>query len=136
MSQEIVIAIVDDDAGVRGALEVLLKHWTYRVELYGSAEEFIRAAASSSASCLLVDIQLGDISGVELGRHLATDGFEFPIIFMTGSRDESIRRQATDFGCAAYLLKPPKNAELKAAIELAIGEKRSERGGDTQQSRG
>jgi FixJ family two-component response regulator len=122
MSQKAVIAVVDDDAGIQRALEALLTAWDYRVELYDSAEEFIRAAISSAASCLLVDIQLGDISGVELGRHLSASGFEFPIIFMTGSQDELTRRQAIDFGCAAYLLKPIKTAELKAAINLAIGE--------------
>ena len=121
MSQEFVIAIVDDDARIRHALEALLTSWGYRVELYDSAEEFIRAAISSAAACLLVDIQLGDISGVELGRHLSASGFIFPIIFMTGSQDELTRRQATDLGCAAYLLKPLKSAELKEAINLAIG---------------
>lgn len=121
MSQQVVIAIVDDDVGIRRALEALLTSWGYRVELYRSAEEFIRAAPSSSASCLLVDIQLGDISGVELGRHLSGIGFVFPIIFMTGSEDELFRRQATDLGCAAYLMKPLKMAELKEAINLALG---------------
>ena len=73
MLQKNVIAVVDDDAGIRGALEGLLTSWGYGVELYGSAEEFIRAAISSAAACLLVDIQLGDVSGVELGRHLAIE---------------------------------------------------------------
>ena len=121
MSQEVVIAIVDDDASIRRALEALLTAWSYRVELYDSAEAFIRAAKSSSASCLLVDIQLGDISGVELGRHLSASGSIFPIIFMTGSPDELTRRQATDLGCAAYLLKPLKAEELNGAINIAIG---------------
>ena len=121
MSQEVVIAIVDDDAGIRRALEALLTSWGYRVEHYGSGEEFIPAATSSSASCLLVDIQLGDISGVELSHHLSASGFIFPTIFMTASQDEFIRRQATDVGYAAYLLKPLKAAELKEAINLAIG---------------
>ena len=129
MSQKDIIAIVDDDAGIRDALEQLLTSWGYHVELYSSGEEFIRAAMVSAAACLLVDIQLGDISGVELGRHLSASGFTFPIIFMTGSQNEITRRQATDFGCAAYLLKPLKAEELIGAINTAIGKNRSEIGG-------
>ena len=122
MLQKNVIAVVDDDAGIRGALEGLLASWGYGVELYGSAEEFIRASTSSAAACLLVDIQLGDVSGVELGRHLASSGFTFPIIFVTGSQDELFRRQALDVGCIAYLLKPLQTRQLKEAIDLAIGQ--------------
>jgi FixJ family two-component response regulator len=104
--QKHVIAVVDDDAGIRSALGGLLTSWGYGVELYASAGEFICASISSAAACLLVDIQLGDVSGVELGRHLASCGFMFPIIFMTGSQDDTFRRQALDLGCVAYLLKP------------------------------
>jgi FixJ family two-component response regulator len=121
MSQRDIIAIVDDDAGIRDALEQLLTARGYCVELYSCGEEFIRAATFSAATCLLVDIQLGDISGVELGRHLAASGFMFPIIFMTGSQDELTRTQAVKFGCVAYLQKPLKAAELNEAISLAIG---------------
>jgi FixJ family two-component response regulator len=121
-----VIAVVDDDAGIRGALEGLLTSWGCSVELYGSAEEFIRASISSAAACLLVDIQLGDISGVELGRHLASSGFTFPIIFVTASQDELFRRQARDVGCIAYLLKPLQTRQLKEAIDLAIGQSNRE----------
>jgi FixJ family two-component response regulator len=126
MLQKNVIAVVDDDAGIRGALEGLLTSWGYGVELYGSAEEFIRTSISSAAACLLVDIQLGDISGVELGRHLASSGFTFPIIFVTASQDEFFRRQALDVGCIAYLLKPLQTRQLKEAIDLAIGQSNRE----------
>jgi FixJ family two-component response regulator len=118
--QKNVIAVVDDDAGIRYALGGLLTSWGYVVELYGSAEDFVRASISSAAACLLVDIQLGDVSGVELGRHLASCGFTFPIVFMTGSQDETFRRQALDLGCVAYLLKPLGAQQLKQAIDLAI----------------
>jgi FixJ family two-component response regulator len=72
-------------------------------------------------SALAVPARLGDISGMELGRHLAASGFMFPIIFMTGSQDELTRTQAVKFGCVAYLQKPLKAAELNEAISLAIG---------------
>jgi len=114
------IAIVDDDLELRGCLVSLLAGLGYRTEEYGSAEEFIGAAALSEASCLLVDIQLGDISGVELGCHLSATGFTFPIIFMTGSRDETYRRQAFDLGCVAYLEKPFSVKQLTDAITMAL----------------
>jgi len=116
-----VIAIIDDDAGMRTALQNLLSGFGYRTEVYASAEEFVRAAMTTEASCLVVDIQLGDISGVELGQHLSATGFEFPIIFMTGSQEETHRRQAMDFGCVAYLHKPFPADRLIEAITTAIG---------------
>ena len=116
-----VIAIIDADAAVRVGLESLLGVFGYRTELYASAEEFVHAAPTTEASCLIVDIQLSDISGVELGRHLAATGFDFPIIFMTGSREEMHRRQAMDFGCVAYLTKPLQPDQLVMAINKAIG---------------
>jgi FixJ family two-component response regulator len=115
------IAIIDDDPGMRLALESLLGASGYRTEMYASAEEFVRAAITTDASCLVVDIQLGDISGVELGRHLAETGFTFPIIFMTGSREEAHRRKAMDLGCVAYLSKPFPADRLIEAITKAIG---------------
>jgi FixJ family two-component response regulator len=117
--RNVVVAIVDDDLGIRYALESLLSSLGYRTELYATAEEFVAAAIATDASCLVVDIQLGDVSGIELGRHLAATGFTFPIIFMTGSQDEIHRRQALDFGCVAYLLKPIAAEQLINAITKA-----------------
>ena len=117
-----VVAIVDDDPGMRQALESML--CSVRIcapRLYASAEEFVRAAITTEASCLVVDIQLGDISGVELGRHLSATGFEFPIVFMTGSQEETHRRQAIDLGCIAYLNKPFPAKQLIDAIAQAVG---------------
>jgi FixJ family two-component response regulator len=105
--QRSVIAVIDDDADVRHAMKRVLSSCGYRAEIYASAMEFIDAAVmGSAASCLLVDIQLGDMSGIELARHLSAFGFDFPIIFMTGSQDERTRREAIDCGCIAYLQKP------------------------------
>lgn len=115
------VAVIDDDEALLEALDGLLSPLGYRTELYGSAEAFIKAAMRSKAACLVVDLQLGDISGVELGRHLSAMGFTFPVIFMTGSADALLRKQAMDFGCIAYLQKPFRANELAAAITEAIG---------------
>ena len=115
-----VIAIIEDDAAVRGGLEKLLGAFGYPTELYSSAVEFVHAAITTEASCLIVDIQLGDVSGIELGRQLSTTGFDFPIIFMTASHEETHRRQAMDFGCVEYLIKPFHADQLIMAITKAI----------------
>jgi FixJ family two-component response regulator len=93
----------------------------YRTETYASGEEFITTAWSSEADCLVVDIQIGDITGVELGRHLEEIDLIFPIIFMTGSQSEAYRKQAVEFGCAACLTKPFPYDQLVEAITRAIG---------------
>ena len=115
-----VIAIIDDDPDLLEALDLMLSAHRYRPALFASAEEFLGVAATSEAACLVVDIQLGGISGVELGRQLFASGFTFPIIFMTGSRDELHRRQAMDFGCVAFLLKPFPEDRLIEAITSVL----------------
>ncbi len=93
----------------------------YATYTFNSAEAFLRVAATSKAKCLLVDVQLGDISGVELARQLADAGFYFPIVFMTALDDEVIIRQAQQLGCVAYLRKPFGADVLIEAIVGAIG---------------
>ena len=119
--QRDVIAVVEDDAGVRCALGKLLSANGFIAELFASADDFLGAAATTEATCLVIDIQLGDVSGVELARQLAASGFKFPFIFMTGSDDNTIRMRATDLGCIAYLRKPFPALQLLAAIKMATG---------------
>ena len=121
-----VIAIIDDDATIRNATAALVDALGYSTEVYSSGEEFIDAAMKSEAGCLLADIQLGDITGVELVRHLSAMGLTFPVIFMTGSRDATVKKQATEFGCVAYLLKPFPTDQLLEAISEAIGTARKD----------
>jgi len=120
-----VIAIIDDDPNILNGLDLLLSSYDYRPELFASAEDFLHAAATSEAACLVVDIQLGGMSGVELGRQLSESGFTVPIIFMTGSRDDVHRRQAMEVGCDAFLLKPFSSDRLIEAVGKAIGSKRN-----------
>ena len=116
-----VVAVVDDDPGVRKAVSNLLSAWGYRTELFASASDFLDAATRTEADCLVVDIQLGEISGIELGHRLAAAGCRFPIIFITGVEDEAIRHQAAAMGCIALLRKPFPGHSLLEAIVKAIG---------------
>jgi FixJ family two-component response regulator len=116
-----VIAVVDNDPGMRKAMGNLLSALGYGTELFGSGGAFLDAATKSDAICLVVDIQLGDISGIQLGRHLAASGLKFPIIFMSALDDATILNQATALGCVAYLRKPFSAALLVDAIVKATG---------------
>ena len=116
------IAVVDDgDIGRR--LEGLLATSGYRTELYASAEEFMRAATTTGAACLLVDVELGATTGPELLRDLSARGLEFPAILMSGSSDAAIPRVAAELGCLTFLPKPfPPNDLLEVlARTLAYG---------------
>jgi FixJ family two-component response regulator len=116
-----IIAVVDDDSEIRASLEALLSAYGYDVETFDSAEAFLAGAATCRALCLIVDIHLGDITGVELAHQLTADGFKFPVIFMTGRRDASIERQAFAAGGVAFLYKPFPATTLIDAIKKAAG---------------
>jgi FixJ family two-component response regulator len=101
-----VVAVIDDDLGIRNAISRLLSALGYIPELYASADEFLVAGMTTEAICLIVDIQLGESSGLELVQHLAGAGSTTPIIFMTANPDESLKRRAAELGCVAWLSKP------------------------------
>jgi FixJ family two-component response regulator len=101
-----VVAIIDDNLGILGAMGRLLSALGYGTELYASAKEFLDAALATEAICLLVDVQLGDSCGIQFAQHLAKAGFTIPIIFMSANNSESVKRQAAQIGCVAFLVKP------------------------------
>jgi FixJ family two-component response regulator len=111
------IAVIDDSPELRQSMATLLSVYGYGVETFDSAEAFLTCASTCWAMCLLVDIQLGDISGVELARQLAADGFKFPIIFMTGSDDTAMELQAFAAGGIGFLRKPFSATTLIDAIQ-------------------
>ena len=111
-----VVAVIDDNLGILGAMSRLLSELGYRTELYASAQEFLDAALMSEAHCLIVDIQLGESCGIELVRGLANAGFAIPIIFMTANNNELIERRAAETGCMALLIKPFSANALKGAL--------------------
>jgi FixJ family two-component response regulator len=115
-----IVAIIDDDPGVRMATAMLLSAFGYDTCTFDSADAFLSVAATSEAKCLVVDIHLGDISGVELARELVDAGFRYPVIFMTAVDDAAIRSQAEQLGCVAFLRKPFSADLLIEAIVRAI----------------
>jgi FixJ family two-component response regulator len=116
-----IVAVVDDDPEMRTSVARLLSAFGFIAKTFDSAETFLVCASTSNAACLVVDIQLGDISGVELAHQLTAEGFRIPIIFMTGLDDELIRTHAVDAGGIAVLRKPFATEMLIGAIKTAIG---------------
>jgi FixJ family two-component response regulator len=115
-----IVAVIDDDPQMRASTATLLQAHGYRAETFDSAETFFACVSSSKAVCLVVDIQLRDISGIELARQLTMDGFKFPIIFMTGLDDETVKRRADAAGGIAFLTKPFQAKTLIDAIKKAV----------------
>ncbi|SDR64285.1 Response regulator receiver domain-containing protein [Rhizobiales bacterium GAS113] len=116
-----IVAVVDDDRSMLKAIERLLGARGFRVEVSLSAEAFLASGASEYADCLLLDIQLGQMSGLELRRQLAKCGCTIPVIFITAVDAESTRQEALKAGCAGFLRKPFPSHLLFAAIQKALG---------------
>jgi FixJ family two-component response regulator len=115
-----IIGIVDDNPTMLDSVDGLLRASGYETELFSSGEALVDAITTSHAVCLVVDIQLGGISGIELARHLAALGSTLPVIFMTGAVDRTIESAALETGCVAFLRKPFPAHLLVGAIEQAL----------------
>ncbi|MCK1410216.1 response regulator [Bradyrhizobium sp. 76] len=100
------IAVVDDNPSILQGLDRLLSAHGFRVWTFASAELFLEAHAECEADCLLLDIHLGGISGLDLQRQLIASGRDLPVIMMTAIDSKETRQAAFDGGCIAYLKKP------------------------------
>ena len=119
MAQRDVIFVVDDDPGILKSVGRLLAAHGYIPRLFNSAEAFQAHTPFDEGACLILDIQLGVVSGIELGQAISRSADSIPIIFITGNDSESTRRRAMDVGCIAYLTKPLSAAVLVDAVTKA-----------------
>jgi FixJ family two-component response regulator len=117
--QQNTIGIVEDDDELRETLGYLLKFYGYETEMYASATDFVGAVGNTQSSCLLVDINLERMSGLEMSRRLTDMGYTFPIVFMTGVADKAVHAAARKQGCVALLQKPFFPNELLDALANA-----------------
>ena len=118
MAQRTVV-IVDDDPSLLKSVARLLAYNGIDSRTFSSAEALLESDSVQTATCLLLDIHLGGISGIELQRRLAASGSKWPVIFMTANDDEATRNEAMDAGCIAYLRKPFAGQVLLDAIGKA-----------------
>lgn len=112
-----VIAIVEDDESMRKSIERLLQANDYATVAFASAEEFLRSAIVDSAIGLVLDIDLGGMSGIDLCRRLSAAGSNVPVVFITAYDDEKTRTEAMALGCIDFLLKPFEPERLIRALE-------------------
>src|SRR5207249_6466015 len=114
------VFVVDDDAGVRASIQGLLKSAKLRCASFGTAEEFLRNKPPGGPSCLVLDVSLPGLNGLDLQRELAEAGIQIPIIFITGHGDIPMTVKAMKSGAVEFLTKPFQDQDLLDAIRQAL----------------
>ena len=125
-TQAPVVFIVDDDPAIRESVEGLIRSFGWRPHVFASAEAFLAQPPPECPSCLVLDVSLPDLTGLELQERIARDRLAMPIIFITGHPDVPMTVQAMKAGAVEFLTKPFSRGDLLSAIEHAIGLSRTE----------
>jgi FixJ family two-component response regulator len=115
------ISIVDDDQSVREATTSLLKSNGFRAEVFASSEDFLASRYLDETKCLILDVQMPGMNGLELQRRLASENRCIPIIFISAHDNQEVRKQATRSGAIDFLPKPFSEEALLRAIRAALG---------------
>jgi len=121
------VFVVDDDAQTRDALKNLMRSVGLHVEVFASAQDFLRSKRPDVPACLVLDVRLRGLSGLDLQKRMAEAKIEVPIIFITGYGDIPMTVQAMKAGAVEFLTKPFRNQELLDAIQQALERDRSTR---------
>ena len=114
------ISIVDDDDSLRNSLNNLLRSLGFRTEGFASAEEFLNSNHLHDSRCVILDVRMPGMSGLDLQRHLASANSQIPIVFITSHADDEARTQALEAGAVAFLYKPCREETLLEAIDSAL----------------
>ena len=114
------IAIVDDDDALRNSLDNLLRSVGFGVQGFSSAEAFLQANHAHETACLILDVRMAGMNGLELQRQLVTANWRIPIIFVTAYADDEARERALAAGAVAFLYKPCREEDLLSAIDAIL----------------
>ena len=114
------ISVVDDDDSVRESLRGLIRSVGFAVKVFASAEEFLNSDHLRNTHCLILDVRMPGMNGLELQRQLAASDRKIPVIFITAHGDEEVRSRALNGGAVDYLLKPFSEEALLNAIDAAL----------------
>ena len=133
-SEEPVVFVVDDDESMREALRSLLRSVKLRVETFGSAADLLRSKLPNVASCLVLDVRLPGVSGLDFQAELAKANIRIPIIFMTGHGDIPMSVQAMKAGAVDFLTKPFRDQDMLDAVAAALERDRNRRKDERQLS--
>lgn len=115
------MVVVDDDVSVRESLPDLLKEFGFATLAFSSADEFLVSNSVDRTMCLVLDIAMPGMSGLDLQKELKSRGYKIPTIFITARKDESVRKRALEQGAADVLLKPFSDVALREALNKAMG---------------
>jgi FixJ family two-component response regulator len=115
-----IVSVVDDDPSLRAALQGLLRSVGLRVQVFESAEEFLASGRVADTACLVLDVRMPGLSGLELQAQLIASGHAIPIIFISAHGEEHTRKQAIDAGALDFLQKPFSDDALLNAIGRVI----------------
>jgi FixJ family two-component response regulator len=119
------LAIVDDDESVREATKSFIKSLGYAAATFASAEEFLQSDDLHDASCLIADVQMPGMTGIELQCRLIADGHRLPVIFITAHPDARARTRALEAGALGFFSKPFKEEDMIACLDKALPDHRS-----------
>jgi FixJ family two-component response regulator len=121
--RRLLVAVVDDDESVRESLPDLLREFGFAAQAFSSAEEFLASDSVGDINCLLLDIAMPGMAGLDLQRELNVRGYKIQIIFITAQKDEAIRARAFEQGAAEFLLKPFSDTALLTVLNKILGVK-------------
>jgi len=121
MTEEIIVSIVDDDVSVRRSTRRLLRSSGFRAEAFASAEEFLNSGWAGETACVILDLRMPGMNGLELQRRLSQNGNRVPIIFLSAHASEEDERSALNAGAVQFLRKPISKEALLSAIRDALG---------------
>ena len=119
-SERVRVSVVDDDESVRESLPDLLNEFGFEACTFSSAQEFLASGCLNRTGCLIVDIAMPGMTGLDLQRELQLRGHKIPIIFITAQTDGAVRARALEQGAVRVLLKPFNDTDLLAAVEAAL----------------
>ena len=121
MSEVPLISIVDDDEALRASLGDLIRSLGFRTQEFASAEAFLASPRARDTACLILDVRMPGMNGLELQRTIVAAKWSIPIVFVTSHTDEAARARALQAGAVGFLYKPVRDDELLGAMTAALG---------------
>src|SRR3989441_10068475 len=115
------VSVVDDDASLRRSVRNLLMSVGFRVQAFASAEEFLESPQRANTGCLVLDLRMAGMNGLDLLKHLRATGSQIPVVILTAHGDDEARRQSLEAGAVAFLGKPFRGDALLDAVRTALG---------------
>jgi FixJ family two-component response regulator len=119
-TERLLLSVVDDDESVRESLPDLLREFGFATRAFSSAEEFLSSDCIDETRCLILDVVMPRMGGLELHHELMRRGQNIPVVFITAQKDEAVRARMFAQGAAGFLLKPFSDTDLLAAVEQAL----------------